>query len=77
MRARYRPGMPGRYRNRATGSFYRVNLVLGQTQDDLRIGQNQISQDCFTNLGLGSAPAIDQEPSRAMLSRYSHVRMEA
>jgi hypothetical protein len=54
--------MPGRYRNRATGSFYRVNLVLGQTQDDLRIGQNQISQDCFTNLGLGPAPAIDQEP---------------
>jgi hypothetical protein len=31
MRARYRPGMPGRYRNRAAGSFYRGNLVLGQT----------------------------------------------
>ena len=39
MGARYRPGMPGRYRNRAAGSFYRGNLVLGQTQDDLRIGQ--------------------------------------
>jgi len=60
--ARYRPGMPGRYRNRAASSFYRGNLVLGQTQDDLGIGQNQISQDCFTNLGLGSAPGIDQEP---------------
>jgi hypothetical protein len=54
--------MPGRYRNRAASSFYRGNLVLGQTQDDLGIGQNQISQDCFTNLGLGSAPGIDQEP---------------
>jgi hypothetical protein len=61
--ARYRPGMPGRYRNRAASSFYRGNLVLGQTQDDLGIGQNQISQDCFTNLGLGSAPGIDQEPN--------------
>jgi hypothetical protein len=39
LRARYRPPMPGRYRNRATSSFYRGNLVLGQTQDDLRIGQ--------------------------------------
>jgi len=39
LRARYRPGIPGRYRNRAAGSFYRGNLVLGQPQDDLRIGQ--------------------------------------
>jgi len=54
--------MPGPYRDRATGSFYRGNLVLGQTQDDLRIGQIKISQDCFTNLGLGFAPGIDQEP---------------
>ena len=59
---RYRPGMPGRYRNRAAGSFYRGNLVLGQTQEDLSIGQIKISQDCFTNLGLGFAPGIDQEP---------------
>ena len=29
--ARYRPGMPGRYRNRAAGPLYRGNLVLGQT----------------------------------------------
>ena len=31
VRARYRPGMPGRYRYPATGSLYRGNLVLGQT----------------------------------------------
>jgi hypothetical protein len=31
MGTRYRPGMPGRYRNRAAGSLYRGNLVLGQT----------------------------------------------
>jgi hypothetical protein len=59
---RERPNMPGPYRNRAAGSFYRGNLVLGQTQDDLRIGQIKISQDCFTNLGSGFAPGIDQEP---------------
>jgi hypothetical protein len=29
--ARYRPGMPGRYRNRAARSLDRGNLVLGQT----------------------------------------------
>jgi hypothetical protein len=39
MGARYRPEMPGRYRNRAPVSLYRGNLVLGQTQNDLRIGQ--------------------------------------
>jgi len=29
--ARYRPGMPGRYRNRAAASLDLANLVLGQT----------------------------------------------
>ncbi len=30
LRARYRPGIPGRYRNRAAASVDVVNLVLGQ-----------------------------------------------
>jgi hypothetical protein len=63
MRARYRPRIPGRYRNRAAVSLNGGNLVLGPTQQDLRIGQNVISQDCFTNLGSGAAPVFDQEPN--------------
>jgi hypothetical protein len=69
--ARYRPGVPGRYRNGAAAAFDRGNLVLGQAQQDLRIGQNVISQDCFTNLGSGLAPVFDQEPFNAGLTQHA------
>jgi hypothetical protein len=63
VRARYQPAMAGRYRYRAAQSLDRGNLVLGQAQHDLRIGQINSPKIVFTNLGLGSAPGIDQEPS--------------
>jgi hypothetical protein len=67
--ARYRPAMAGRYRNRASIALYRGNLVLGQTQDDLRIGQIISPKIVFTNLGLGPAPGIDQEPAQSTCTR--------
>jgi len=39
--ARYRPAIPGRYRDQAPAPFDRGNLVLGQPQNDLRIGQTK------------------------------------
>jgi hypothetical protein len=69
--------MPGRYRNRAAHSFYRGNLVLGQTQDDLRIGQIISPKIVLPILGLGFAPAIDQEPSIRQASiRQDNIRQD-
>src|ERR1051325_556170 len=54
--ARYRSGIPGRYRDRAAAAFDVANLVLGQRQDNLRVGQNVFSQECFTTLGPRTCP---------------------
>ena len=35
LRARYRPGVPGRYRDDAAATIDRGNLILGQAQNDL------------------------------------------
>ena len=53
---RYRPGIPGRYRNRPSAALDGGNLVLGQAQQNLRVGQNVISQDCFINPGIRACP---------------------
>src|SRR5205807_4543288 len=62
MRTGFRPGIPGRNPHLATRSLNPGNLVPRQAQNDLIVGQNVISQDCFTNLGSGPDPVFDQEP---------------
>jgi hypothetical protein len=74
VRARYQPAMAGRYRYRAAQSLDRGNLVLGQAQHDLRIGQINSPKIVFTNLGLGSAPGIDQEPIEHHLDGHDRSR---
>lgn len=54
--ARYRPAMAGRYRNRAAASLDRGNLVLGQTQNDLRVGQMYPSDQPLTPVTRASEP---------------------
>src|SRR5437588_1277992 len=65
MRTGFRPGIPGRNPHLATRSLNPGNLVPRQAQNDLIVGQNVISQDCFTNLGSGPAPVFDQEPIKS------------
>jgi len=62
VQTRYRPGMPGRYRDRASSSIDRGNLVLGQAQKDFRVSQIKSPKIVLPAWDHGLPPELIKSP---------------